>query len=194
MKKRIVAVVMYAVASLSLAGFLEALYGSGPVYRSWLVTLAITSATFFALAGVLSAFNQRWGIVVGLAAAVLSWPGLVPLLSDVFRGGLFWYVRYRPENVAASLSLPVATIYSMNGLRLLLRGGRASERGKMTPQLVFVLLYGAGTLGLANWHAIWDWLFSLRYGVSHQSFPSALREWYSQCGCGYVKNATLTCR
>jgi hypothetical protein len=164
MKKRIVAAVIYAVTSLSLAGFLEALYGSGPVYRSWLVTLAIMSATVFALAGVLSAFNQRWGIVVGLAAAVLSWPELVLLSSAVLRGDLFWYVSYRPENVAAILSLTVATIYSMNGVRPLLRGGRASERGNMTRQLVSVLLYGAGTLGLANWYlglVVQAWVWQL---------------------------------
>jgi hypothetical protein len=108
--------------------------------------LAITSATVFAFAGVLSAFNQRWRTVAGLAATVMSWPELALLVSSVLRADLFWYVRYRPDSVAAILSLTVATIYSINHVRLLLRGGRESERG-MTLQLVSALLYGAATLG-----------------------------------------------
>lgn len=88
MKQKSVSALVFAVASLSLGSFIEALYGGGPLVRSWLLNFAIASATAFALAGALSLFNLRWGTSAGLLAAVLSVPELVLLVSIVFRSGL----------------------------------------------------------------------------------------------------------
>jgi hypothetical protein len=164
MKQKTVSAVINVVASLTLAGFIETLYGEGPVVRSWLVNFAFASASAFALAAVLSMFNLRWGTTAGLAAAVLSWPELVLLVFVVLRQGLLWSVSYRPESVATSLSLAVATVYSVSRIRPPHQGSQGPTQGRMNLQIVAVVLYGTATLVLANWRGIWDWLFNLRYG------------------------------
>jgi hypothetical protein len=166
MKRKIISAIVYAATSVALAGFFDALYGAGPVTRYLaLIHLAIAGTVLFAVACVLSLFTLRVGVVCGLAGSVLSWPYFAIQISTIPWGSTVSILSHAnwQDVLTAILALVVSSVYSVNRLRLSLRGSTNSEDGKMRLKLVAALLYAAAVVGLATFRSIGDWLVKLRY-------------------------------
>ena len=125
MKHKIVSALVYGITALSLADFLDSVYGAGPIFQKYvgLTHVAIAGAILFAVACLLSLFNERLGIACGVVACILSWPLFSRELSvalGVWRslhsvlGYAYWTAR-----IASVGMLIVSSIYSLSQLRLL---------------------------------------------------------------------------
>src|SRR5271157_442627 len=121
-----VSVVIYAVTALALADFFDSLYGAGPVTHYFgLIHTAIAGAILFVVACVFSLFSLRIGIVIALAACILSWPFFAGELLAILRvlPVLFSLVHYSywGARLASVLMLIVSSVYSLGRLRLMFR-------------------------------------------------------------------------
>lgn len=152
-------IAIYGVAALCLGTIVDAVYGAGPVQHFGLVHIAIVSASLFALACLLTIPNPRWGMMAGSVVIVLSWLEVLPISLSIVRANFLWSLSYRPENVAAVLSLIVASVWS---IRSWLRS--ESQERNSPRQLLVVILYAICTVCLGYWRNVWERLFRLRYG------------------------------
>jgi hypothetical protein len=124
MKWKVIAALVYAATTLSLWGFFDALYGSGPIiHHLGLIRSAISGAVLFAIACVISLFNLRTGIVCALVACLLCWPffgGELSMILLVWRS-LFSILGYSMwgDRLAAVLMLTLSSVYSLSRLRSL---------------------------------------------------------------------------
>ena len=157
MKQKILSLVLYATTAFALAEFIDGLYGAGPVTRHLeLIHLAIAGTILFAAAFVLSLFTLRAGVVCGLVGSVLSWPYFAVGMPTIPWGSLVSILPYASwlDLVIAIIALAVASVYSANQLRVLLRGRSDSGASKMTLKLVAAILYAAGMFIVVNWRGI----------------------------------------
>ena len=165
MKRKILSLVIYVTTAFALAEFFDGLYGAGPVtHRLGLIHLAIAGTILFAAACILSLFTLRVGVVCGIAGGVLSWPYFAIQMPTIPWGRLasIFPHAHSVDLLIAILVLVVSSVYSVNQLRMLLRGRNDSEASQMKLKLLAALLYAAGIFYLANWYSIWHW-FRLRY-------------------------------
>ena len=128
MKQRIVPAILYATTALSLLGFIEAIYGAGPVlFHRGLVYCTIAGAILFGVAGVLAFLTKQLAIFFALIACALSWSELYPVMfSPLPWSDLVWFVRYRPDQSTAFLCLIASTVYSL--VQLLRRSRQRSRK------------------------------------------------------------------
>jgi hypothetical protein len=128
MKHRLVCTLIYAATTFCLGEFFDGLYGGEPIiYHLGLIHVATAGAVLFAVACVLSLFTLRFGIMCGLLAGILSWPYFAIQLSGVPWGNLIWFARYRPDTLAAIVTLIASSLYSAVHLRRLVRGVAAGQ-------------------------------------------------------------------
>ena len=167
MKQKILSAVIYATTALALAQFLDDLYAGEPVTdHLGLIYLAIAGTILFAAACILSLFTLRVGVVCGLGGGILSWPVFAIAIPRIPWGSvvsIFPYSNWRYV-LTAILALVVSSAYTVNRLRVLLRGRNDLEGRNMGLKLAGTLFYAAGIFVLTHWRSIWEWLFRLRYG------------------------------
>ena len=167
MKQKILSVVIYATTALALGQFFDALFAGEPVTdHLGLIYLAIAGTILSATACILSLFTLRVGVVCGLGGSILSWPCFAVAMPTIPWGSvvsIFPYSNWR-FLLTSILALVVSSTYSVNRLRVQLRGREDLEGRNMGLKLVVALSYTAGIIVLTNWRSIWDWLFKLRYG------------------------------
>jgi hypothetical protein len=166
-KRKIISAAVYAATSFALAGFFDGLYGAGPVTRYLgVIHLAIAGTILFAVACVLSLFTLRVGVICGLCACVLSWPYFAIQIPTIPWNRVFAVLHYAnwQDLMTAILALVVSSAYSVNRLRLLLRGSIDSKDSRIRLKLAAALFYTAVIMGEATWRGVSDWLFRLRYG------------------------------
>jgi hypothetical protein len=166
-KRKILSGAIYATTAFALAQFFDALYAGEPVTdHLGLIYLAIAGTILFAAACILSLFTVRVGVVCGLGGGVLSWPAFAIAIPTIPWGSvvsIFPYANW-PFLLTAILALVVSSVYSVNRLRVLVRGRDDLEEPYMGLKLAVALSYSMGIFVLTNWRSIWDWLFRLRYG------------------------------
>jgi hypothetical protein len=127
MRQKIVTAILYAVTSISLWAFLDAIYGAGSITRyNILVYSATLGLGLFIVACLLAPFQRHWSIRCAVAGAVLSWPEFILVLSAVPWGNLIWFIRYRPGTATALVSLAFSSIYSLSQMLSL---NRLSSQG-----------------------------------------------------------------
>ena len=118
MNAKLVSLAVFGVTAVSMGAFFDGVYGGEPItiHRN-LVHVATVGAALFGVASVLSLFRLSWGPLFGIAAALLSWPYFGIEIGAVPWSDLGWYVRYRPEHVAAIGCLTIASVHSLTRLR-----------------------------------------------------------------------------
>lgn len=167
MRQKILAALIYATAAFTLVQFFDYLYaGEPPTDHLVLIYPAIAGTIFLAAACILSLFTLRAGVVCGLSGSILSWPCFFVAITAIPWGSvvsIFPYSNWR-FLLTAILALVVSSAYSVNRLRVLLRGRDDLEGRNMGLKIAVALSYTAGIFVLTNWRSIWDWLFRLRYG------------------------------
>jgi hypothetical protein len=121
-RQKIISAVIYLATVLFVGMFFDGLFGGEPITRhKSLVYAATFGLILFAASCVLSFFSQRFAVIIGLTAAVLSWPLFAIELFAVPWGDLVWFTRYRPDTLAAILVLIMSSAYSVYALRALVR-------------------------------------------------------------------------
>jgi heme exporter protein D len=163
-KRKFLSAVIYATTAFALAESFDSLYGAGPVtHELGLIHLAIAGTILFTVACILSLFTLRAAVVCGLAGGVLSWPYFAIPIPTIPWGSLVSILPYANwmALLTTLLALVVSSVYSVNQLRILLRGRIDSEASQMKLKLLAAVLYAAGIFCLANWYSIWHW-FRLR--------------------------------
>lgn len=121
-KQKAIQAGIYGITAVSLGGFLDALYGAGPVtHHRFLIDAVFSGIALFLFSMVLALFKPQYAVAWGLAAAILSWPELSLVFPAIPWNDLHWFARYRSETLTAMLCLSIASLYSVVFLLRLLK-------------------------------------------------------------------------
>jgi hypothetical protein len=124
MKGRIVLAILYVVAAVAVANWVDITYGAflepyGYGLRKWEV-LALAGSGLLVAGGLVSLFSDRYGPIIGLAASGISWTYFAPEVICLPRGHYLWRFHGGAMPIAV-LILLAATIYSLTRMKALLK-------------------------------------------------------------------------
>ena len=119
--RTILAGILFAAVAVATANWLEYAFferrGYGYPMVLW---IALIGSALFTLGCIIVFFRYRYGIMVGLAAALASWPYFGLLAWHLQWRDFLWLVRihyHGTDQVAAVFLLVIATVYSLFQLR-----------------------------------------------------------------------------
>jgi hypothetical protein len=124
MKGRIVLAILYVVAAVAVANWIDITYIAFlEPYGNRLRTveiLALVGSALFGVGSLVSLFSGRCGLVVGLTASGFSWTYFAPAAVTAPIGNFVWRFHGGAMPIAV-LILLAATIYSLTRMKALLK-------------------------------------------------------------------------